>query len=116
MALDFDRMDLNRAEQSLDTISRNLADLRFGLAAEVKPADNYQEPIAELRVWEVPSGRHTRGLIEAGGWINALAFTRDGTTVIAGGGTPGTPGFATLFDLGTPAADPVLPDKVPAPF
>ncbi len=115
MSLEFDRMDLNRAEQYLDTISRNLADLRFGLAAEVKPAADYQS-LSELRVWEVASGRQSRGLIEAGGWINALAFTRDGLTVIAGGGTPGTPGFATLFDLGTPAADPVLPDKVPAPF
>ncbi|HEY2159426.1 MAG TPA: protein kinase [Isosphaeraceae bacterium] len=114
VSLEFDRMDLNRAEQYLDTISRNLAELKFQ-APVAKPAEDYQS-LAELRVWDVASGRQSRGLIEAGGWINALAFTRDGLTVIAGGGTPGTPGFATLFDLGTPAAEPVLPDARPAPF
>ncbi len=114
VTLEFDRMDLNRAEQYLDTINKNLAYLKFQ-SPEPRPVADYQS-LAELRVWEVPSGRQSRGLIEAGGWINALAFTRDGATVIAGGGTPGTPGFATLFDLGTPAADPVLPDERPVPF
>ena len=107
VALEFDRMDLNRTEQYLDTISRNLAELKLGLATEVKPADDFQS-LSELRVWDVASSRQSRGLIEAGGWINALAFTRDGATVIAGGGTPGTPGFATLFDLGTPRGRPRL--------
>jgi hypothetical protein len=115
LALQFDHVDLNRAEAYLDTINRNLADLILQRGAEVKPPKAYLS-LAELRVWDVASGRQSRGLIEAGGWINALAFTCDGATVIAGGGTPGTPGFVTLFDLGPLPAIPVVPDERPAPF
>ena len=67
-------------------------------ATRVRPGPGFQS-VAELRVWDVASGRTTRGLVEPTGWIAALAFARDGLTLIAGGGTPGTPGFGTLFDL-----------------
>ena len=73
------------------------------------------ESLAELRVWDVATTRFSRGLIESGGWVGALAFSRDGRTLIAGGGTPGwSSGFVTFFDL-----NPVAPDaapEAPAPF
>ena len=98
VALEFDRMDLARAETYLDTIVKNLADLKIQVRVGARPAEAYQS-LSELRVWDVASDRTTRALIEPGGWIAALAFTRDGTSLIAGGGTPGTPGSVTLFDL-----------------
>ena len=104
VALEFSRLDLSRAEQYLDTINRSLAELRVqaagrGLGGD-KPAAEAFESLAELRVWDVATTRFSRGLIESGGWIGALAFSRDGSTLIAGGGTPGwSSGFVTLFDL-----------------
>jgi len=90
----------------LDTIEKNLADLRFR-GRDVRPAEAYQS-LAELRVWDVASGQPTRRIVEPGGWIAALAFTRDGLSLIAGGGTPGQPGSVTIFDL-APRPDDAAP-------
>ncbi len=116
VALEFARLDLNRAEQYLDTINRNLADLKLQVPEErpatpIGPGPGFLS-LAELRVWDVASGRETRALVEPTGWIAALSFARDGLTLIAGGGTPGGPGFVTLFDL---APRPVAPAPA-APF
>ena len=109
VALEPDRTDLALAEQYLASIEKNLADLKLQ-APIVRPAEAFPS-LSELRVWDVASGQMTRGVVEPGGWIAALAFTRDGLALIAGGGTPGRPGSVTIFDL---APRPVA--AAPMPF
>jgi len=118
--LEFQRNDLNRAERYLDAIESALAQAELVAAGATVRTAGDPAPCAELRAWDVATGREVRGAVEPTGRIEALAFTPEGKILVAKVAPDGSAGPVALWDdpaaakAPTPTAVPT--NGAPTPF
>ncbi len=118
--LQFERNDLARAERYLEAVETGLAHAEFVAAGGAGRVIGGPGACAELRAWDLTTGREVRGAVELTGRVEALAFTPEGKILVAKVAPDDPDGPVTIWDDPAAAKAPTPPavptNGAPTPF